>query len=936
MGLSGCAKALRIAVVSGLALLFVLPGSAFAASTAEIATDASGPFVRVNGDAADDDIRVTLAGGNYTVSDTTGGVTAGSGCTQAGADVTCPATGITWTEINGGEGGDTLFGSDGRDRINGGPGPDNLDGARGDDLFNTGQGGIDFATCADVPPFRCADDIGQGVEPSTVGFDTVTYADRTAPVEVNLGTTMPTANVAKDADGTFDGLNGIEGVVGGLASDEIIGGLFGETLNGGPGNAPDLICGGLGKDTVDYSDKTAPVSVSLDGSLPTDPDIVSGDPLHAISARRDCRPTIKDFNGPRNGQVCTPINTHPSCPADLHRDCVENDGVAGEHDCVGEDVERIVGSPQDDILIGNNPDALYGLGPRAEPSGENVINGGGGNDLMDGGLGPDTYIGGAGLDAVSYEGRNDDIAASLDGAANDGSALDRYAPSGMTDEITGDVEDLIGGSGNDLLKGDGSGNVLLGGPGDDLIQGHGGEDNLGGDAGNDTLEGGEAGDRMEGGPDNDLLFGGFGNDAYDGGDGTDTADFSDSTTPVSVTINGAADDGRASEGDNVGGTIESLIGGIDDDNLNANDGDGTLKGGGGNDTLNGGLGADVLIGGTGVDTAAYGGHPGPVNVNLAIPGDDGMADEGDDVTADVEGIGGSSFDDVLSGDGKLNTINGGAGNDRISGAEGDDFLAGGLGNDTINGDVGDDILDGAEGDDTLNGTAGNDTLKGFTGADVLDGGTGADTMSGGGGVDVVSYASRSADVSVDLLGTPDDGEKGENDQVRTDVESARTGSGDDKIDIVDGAAGAATCGGGTDVVKADADDEIGAGCEAGGVTQSSVCKPATKTAKVSKSGTVSVPMKCGFNARGTLQLKSAGKLKTGKGKARKLSLGKKSFTGKAGKSVMVKVKISKSARKALKGKKLLKAEALLSVRRDGTSSAMRTNKTKLTLRVSRK
>ena len=190
-------------------------------------------------------------------------------------------------------------------------------------------------------------------------------------------------------------------------------------------------------------------------------------------------------------------------------------------------------------------------------------------------------------------------------------------------------------------------------------------------------------------------------------------------------------------------------------------------------------------------------------------------------------------------------------------------------------------------------------------------------MSGGDGVAVVSYASRSADVSVDTLGDPNDGEKGENDQVRTDIESVRTGAGDDKIDILDGAAGAATCGAGTDMVTADADDDIGAGCEAGGVTQASICKPAVKTAPVSKSGTVTVRMRCGFSAKGTLQLKSAGKVKTGKGKARKLTLGKKSFTGKKNQLVTVKVKMSKSARKALKGKKLLKAEALLSVRRDG-------------------
>ena len=70
---------------------------------------------------------------------------------------------------------------------------------------------------------------------------------------------------------------------------------------------------------------------------------------------------------------------------------------------------------------------------------------------------------------------------------------------------------------------------------------------------------------------------------------------------------------------------------------------------------------------------------------------------------------------------------------------------------------------------------------------------------------------------------------------------------------------------------------------------------------------MTVRMRCGFSAKGTLQLKSAGSVKTGKGKARRLTLGRKSFTGKKNQLVNVKVKMSKSARKALKGKKRLKA-----------------------------
>jgi hypothetical protein len=209
-------------------------------------------------------------------------------------------------------------------------------------------------------------------------------------------------------------------------------------------------------------------------------------------------------------------------------------------------------------------------------------------------------------------------------------------------------------------------------------------------------------------------------------------------------------------------------------------------------------------------------------------------------------------------------------------------------------------------------------------------------MSGGDGTDTVTYASRSGDVTVDTLGDPNDGERGENDQVRTDVESVRTGSGDDRINISDGAAGSAVCGGGSDEVEADAADEIGSGCEAGGVRQSAACLPTSSGGlRMSGSGTVTLRLRCAFAARGSVQLRSVGRVKVGKGKARRMSLGRKSFTGKAGQAVTVRVKVAQSARNAIKRRKRLRVEQTLTVRRDGTSaSSSRKATKKLTLRAS--
>lgn len=82
----------------------------------------------------------------------------------------------------------------------------------------------------------------------------------------------------------------------------------------------------------------------------------------------------------------------------------------------------------------------------------------------------------------------------------------------------------------------------------------------------------------------------------------------------------------------------------------------------------------------------------------------------------------------------------------------------------------------------LRGGPGGDTLRGGPRNDVLDGGEGADGFLGGPGVDQVTYGSRTGRIVADLDGVNnDDGEIGERDTIRTDVESIRGGSGDDDL-----------------------------------------------------------------------------------------------------------------------------------------------------------
>ncbi len=64
----------------------------------------------------------------------------------------------------------------------------------------------------------------------------------------------------------------------------------------------------------------------------------------------------------------------------------------------------------------------------------------------------------------------------------------------------------------------------------------------------------------------------------------------------------------------------------------------------------------------------------------------------------------------MVGDGGVNHIQGGAGNDTVKGRRGDDMLEGGYGNDRLLGGGGEDVLEGGRGSDLLKGGGGNDLL----------------------------------------------------------------------------------------------------------------------------------------------------------------------------------------------------------------------------------
>ena len=381
---------------------------------------------------------------------------------------------------------------------------------------------------------------------------------------------------------------------------------------------------------------------------------------------------------------------------------------------------RLRGSENDDKLEGGEgDDDIEGRG------GNDALTGRGGNDRLIGGAGDDTIDGGRGADTIDGgpNGANGDTLsyASSRAAVRVNLGREEYRGGDAQGDKISNIENVIGSSHNDWIRGNVWANRLTGGAGNDTIMGGGGSasdgDILRGGAGNDALYGGDGNDTLEGGAGADRLF---------GGPDEDTISYEGSKSGVEIRLR----NGHASGGDARGDVykdVEHVIGSAYNDKLSGSHrpttgvttgaGDNTLRGGRGNDQLYGGSGNDRLYGDAGVDRV-FGGE-------------------------DDDSLYGGAGNDWLQGGPDADLLEGGDGADRLyggaptpyagsAGRADDDTLKGGKGNDILYGGAGDDVLEGGEGDDTL-----------FSGP-------GADRLDGGAGEDTVSYDGSDEKVRVDL------------------------------------------------------------------------------------------------------------------------------------------------------------------------------------------
>ena len=311
-----------------------------------------------------------------------------------------------------------------------------------------------------------------------------------------------------------------------------------------------------------------------------------------------------------------------------------------------------------------------------------------------------------------------------------------------------------------------------------------------GTAYDDELLGGGAGRTATGNP-TEVFSGGAGNDIIDGLEGWDVAAYGSS--PNAINVNLTLTSANVQDGWGFTDTvtnIEEFVGSFYNDNFIGNAADQGFNGSKGNDSMDGGSGHDEVsfasdIAGVIVRLSGWVGATGNLSTGYTGSAIDGWGNI--DVFKNIDGVEGSGFNDIITGDANNNRMDGRGGADTIDGGDGVDWVEynqamvgihvdlslgkalddgqginlaaqteaveqdtllnienvlGGYGNDRIVGNFADNELEGGEG---------NDSIDGFNGNDTLNGGTGNDTLYGGKGTDTATYAADYSNYTVSVL-----------------------------------------------------------------------------------------------------------------------------------------------------------------------------------------
>ncbi|TFI56741.1 tandem-95 repeat protein, partial [Sphingomonas parva] len=554
---------------------------------------------------------------------------------------------------------------------------------------------------------------------------------------------------------TLQGLAGNDQLTGSFRADVLIGGTGDDRLAGGLGNDTYVFNRGDGQDTIEDADGLNRLVFGA-GIAPDQVRLVRGTGrlvLEIVGTGDRIELGAATAASPNLPEVVFADGTLWSAASLL---------AMARAATSGNDV--LYGSEGADLLDGSaGDDLLRGLG------GDDQLNGAGGVDRLEGGAGSDVYLfgRGSGQDVIADSAGTADVLqlgpdiATSDVSveqSRDGSAI-VLRIKGTDDRIT--IEDALGAgrietirfadasqwsvsdlfqrfatSGDDMLTGDGSDNVLAGALGNDMLSGGAGDDTYRfarGD-GRDTIRDGaaSAADRLEisgyGGSEISFLRRGFGSNDL-------VIRFAGSSDEI-VILDGLSGAGAGVETIQLAkdGTTISVANIRDALVASATtDGDDTILGTSAADTIAGGRGNDLLVGDAGDDIYLYRKGDGDDRIDAFGSGADTVRLL-DYAASDVVSVlrAGPDSDDVVirfSGEGDrlvlrdaLGGLNAGGNTLTLQFKDGSSWDRSALRARAL-GDA-----DGS-GDDNVYGFDGNDTFAARPGNDLLSGGTGGDTYA---------------------------------------------------------------------------------------------------------------------------------------------------------------------------------------------------------------
>src|SRR4029078_4816982 len=306
------------------------------------------------------------------------------------------------------------------------------------------------------------------------GFDTANYSAYSAALTVTLnGSNQIIVQGSGSDDAHSDTIANVENFVGGTGVDTVAGDGFNNTYVATVDNVRDIFDGGAGFDTANYSAYSAALTVTLNGSNPI---IVQGS--GSDDAHSDTIANVENFTGGtgvdtvagdgfNNTYIATVDNVRDTFDGaagfdtanysaysaaltvtlnGINQVIVQGSGSDDAHSDTIANVENFTGGTGVDTVTGDSSNNTYFA------SVDNVV---------------DTFNGGAGFDTANYWAYSGALSVTLNGGAQvivHGSGSDD-----AHSDLIANVENVVGGSGNDFFQGDANNNTFTGGAGTDQI-----------------------------------------------------------------------------------------------------------------------------------------------------------------------------------------------------------------------------------------------------------------------------------------------------------------------------------------------------------------------------------------------------------------------------------------------------------------------------------